>query len=65
MADEIEYDCADCGRPVIAWGFYGTAEPGKRCNMCDWVRLNVAPEDEAAIRDQLGVPLASTSDKRS
>jgi DNA-directed RNA polymerase subunit RPC12/RpoP len=59
MADEIEYDCADCGQHVVAWGFYGVAEPGKRCHSCDWIRDHVAPEHQAAMRERLGVPLAA------
>jgi hypothetical protein len=57
MPDEIEYDCPDCSQHVIAWGFDGVAEPGKRCAICDWIRDHVAPEHQAAIRERLGVPL--------
>jgi DNA-directed RNA polymerase subunit RPC12/RpoP len=57
MADEIEYDCSDCGRHVIAFGFYGVAEPGKRCASCDWIR-GCPQEDQTALRERLGVPLA-------
>jgi hypothetical protein len=59
MADEIEFDCADCARHVVAWGFYGVASAGKRCADCDWIRACVAPEHHAAIRERLGVPLAA------
>ena len=63
MADEMEFDCADCGQHVVAWGFYGgVAEPGKRCANCDWIRDHVAPEHHAAIRERLGVPLARATD---
>ena len=53
MPDEIEYDCSDCGRHVIAFGFFGAAEAGKRCNSCEWVRENIPPEHQAAIRERL------------
>ena len=58
MPDEIEYDCADCGRHVIAFGFYGVAESGKRCS-CDWIRENIPPEEAANVRELLGVPLTA------
>ena len=60
MPDEIEYDCSDCGQHVIAFGFYGTAEPGKRCSSCDWINRNIPPEHHAAVREHLGVPLVGT-----
>jgi DNA-directed RNA polymerase subunit RPC12/RpoP len=60
--DETEYDCVDCGQHVVAWEFYGTTEPGKRCNSCDWIRDHVAPEHHAAVRERLGVPLAGSTD---
>ena len=63
MADEIEYDCSDCGQHVIAFGFFGTAEPGTRCSSCEWISRNVAPEHEAAVRDRLGVPLVGARAK--
>ena len=58
MSDEIEYDCTDCGRHVIAFGFFGEAEAEKRCNSCQWIRDNVAPEHHGDARERLGVPLA-------
>jgi DNA-directed RNA polymerase subunit RPC12/RpoP len=51
VTDEIEYDCADCGRHVIAWGFYGVAEPGKRCADCDWIRDHVQPTGNTGVAD--------------
>jgi hypothetical protein len=59
VADEIEYDCADCGRHIVAFGFFGAAEAGQRCNSCQWVRENIPPEHQAIIRERLGVPLIS------
>lgn len=59
MADEIEYDCVDCGRHVIAFGFYGVAEPGKRCASCDWIRVHIQLEEAAEVRERLGVPLTT------
>lgn len=53
MADEIEYDCSDCGRHVIAYGFYGKAEPGKRCSSCDWIHAHIAADEQAEVRDRL------------
>jgi len=58
MSDEIEYDCADCGQHVFAFGFFGEAEAGKRCNSCQWIVDNVAPEHQGDARQRLGVPLA-------
>jgi DNA-directed RNA polymerase subunit RPC12/RpoP len=58
MSDEIEYDCTDCGRHVIAFGFFGAAEAEERCNSCQWIRDNVAPEHHGDARERLGVPLA-------
>jgi DNA-directed RNA polymerase subunit RPC12/RpoP len=58
MSDEIEYDCSDCGRHVIAFGFFGEAEAGKRCNSCQWIREDIAPELHGVVRERLGVPLA-------
>jgi hypothetical protein len=60
MADEIEYDCPDCGRHIIAYGFYGAAKPGKRCGNCDWIRQYVPPAEQVAMRERLGVPLTPT-----
>jgi predicted RNA-binding Zn-ribbon protein involved in translation (DUF1610 family) len=59
MADEIEYDCPDCGQHVIAFGFFGVAEPDKRCAECDWIRKHIPPAEQTAVRARLGVPLAS------
>jgi hypothetical protein len=61
MSDEIEYDCTDCGRLVIAFGFFGVAEAGKRCYSCQWIRDNVAPEHQGDVRERLGVPLAGSA----
>jgi DNA-directed RNA polymerase subunit RPC12/RpoP len=57
----IEYDCADCGQHVaftVVAGFFDVAEEGKRCNSCQWIRDNVAPEHHGDARERLGVPLA-------
>jgi hypothetical protein len=62
MPDEIEYDCSDCGRHVIAFGFYGVAEPGKRCASCDWISAEIPLEEQAEMRERLGVPLAGVAD---
>jgi hypothetical protein len=63
MADEIEYDCTDCGRHVIAYGFFGVVEPGKRCTSCDWIRELIPPIEQAEMRERLGVPLAKPGDE--
>jgi hypothetical protein len=59
MADEIEYDCPDCGQHVIAYGFFGEALPGKRCSNCDWIEKHIPPAEQAEMRKRLGVPLKS------
>jgi len=59
MSEPVEYDCVDCGRHVIAFGFDGVAEPGKRCASCDWIREHIQPEGAAEVREQLGVPLTT------
>jgi hypothetical protein len=51
-----EYDCADCGRHVIAWGYLPQIT---RCNSCQWIREHVPPADQPAAREQLGVPIQS------
>jgi hypothetical protein len=56
IADEapIEFDCCDCGRHVLVFGFHIQVE---RCNSCYWISENVAPEHQTDARDRLGVPL--------
>lgn len=50
----IEFTCWDCGARVFCY------EQGKveaRCASCDWIRRNVPTEQQAAVRERLGVPL--------
>jgi hypothetical protein len=56
MSEQLEYDCADCGRHVIA--LFGLPEAPRRCGSCQWIRDNVAPGGQEAVRERLGVPLA-------
>lgn len=51
-----EFHCLDCGAHVVAYGFGEVPKPA-RCMTCVWISENVLPEDEAAVRDRLGVPL--------
>jgi ribosomal protein S27AE len=65
MSEQLEYDCADCGRHVIAFlglpeAFLGLPEAAWRCGSCQWIRDNVAPGGQAAVRERLGVPLAAS-----
>jgi hypothetical protein len=58
MSDSpIEFDCIDCGRHVIAFGYNAQFE---RCNSCFWITQNIAPADQPAARERLGVPLAAS-----
>lgn len=52
-----EYECRDCGRHVVAFGFNTQIE---RCNSCAWIRANVPPEHQPDARDRLGVPLVTS-----
>ena len=54
--DPIEFDCCDCGRHVIAFGFHAQVE---RCNCCFWITRHVSPKHEAEVREHLGVPLVT------
>jgi hypothetical protein len=63
MVDGIEYDCADCGCRVVAFGFHGSEETDKRCASCHWIRENVAPEHHTLMRDRLDVPLHSAPNR--
>jgi hypothetical protein len=53
------YDCADCGVHVVTLGC-GDVLPSMQCATCRWISENVLPEDEAAVRARLGVPLQPT-----
>jgi hypothetical protein len=50
----IEFDCVDCGRHVVSFGY---DPPDRRCASCAWVRDYVAPEHQDDARERLGVPL--------
>jgi hypothetical protein len=55
MTDEpAEYDCIDCGRHVLAWGYNTQLE---RCNSCLWITRNVPLLERDRVREFLGVPL--------
>jgi hypothetical protein len=55
MPMAVEFDCRDCGRHVVAYG--GLGPDLERCSICFWIAENIAPEEQAAVRDQLGVPM--------
>lgn len=52
----IEFDCADCGRHVIAPGYCQPPLPA-RCSICSWIQEHLPPEQQGPTREQLGVPL--------
>ena len=52
---ETEFICTDCGRYVVSYGY---DPPGPaRCVSCMWIRQHVPAEEQAAMRQRLGVPL--------
>lgn len=50
----VEYDCRDCGRHVIAFGFNTQIE---RCNTCHWIVTMLPCGCHTEVRERLGVPL--------
>jgi hypothetical protein len=50
----MEFDCADCGRHVLCFGY--TIAP-LICSSCEWVRAWIPPEQQAETRQRMGVPL--------
>ena len=54
-SDPCEFDCIDCGQHIVSFGY---DPPGpQRCVSCLWVKENILPEEETAVRERLGVPL--------
>jgi hypothetical protein len=52
---ETEFDCVDCGRHVVSFGY---DPPGPaRCVSCLWIRQHVPADQQTAVRQRLGVPL--------
>ena len=59
MAEQaVEFDCVDCGRHVWSVGYDAQIA---RCNSCDWIRQHIPPEEQAEVRERLGVPLSLSS----
>jgi hypothetical protein len=52
--DPSEYDCVDCGRHVVSWMI--RPEDG-RCSNCAWIVENIPAEEQAVVREHLGVEL--------
>lgn len=48
-----EFDCVDCGRHVVSFGY---DPPDQRCVSCMWIRQHVPADKQPAVRQRLGVP---------
>ena len=59
MSEPIEFDCCDCGRAVVGFGYQRVPE-NRLCWSCDWIREFLPPEHQAAARERMGVPLKTT-----
>ena len=55
----IEFSCADCGSRVICSTLMNVED---HCASCWWIRKHVPPDQQAAVRDRLGVPLIDRGD---
>ena len=54
--EPTEFRCIDCGAEVVLFG----AEQGvERCGLCRMIREDVLPDEQAEVRERLGVPLTA------
>jgi hypothetical protein len=60
-ARDVEFECVDCGCPVIMFGTT-VAPTDLRCAVCNWIVQTLPAEDHPAIRERLGRRLKPNTD---